>query len=185
LERERVFEQVIARVEPPRASVVRLVRPALMALLPAAAALFLWLRPDAPGELTARGGGPTAPHVQVLCTRDGKQPAQCAAGDVLAFEIAAPAAQPHLALLGRRADGTVIWFAPAPDARAARLSSERQVLSQGARLAPEDVAGKLRVFAVFSAEPLSRAEVREALTADQPPSEVTTLERELRWESAP
>jgi hypothetical protein len=145
-----------------------------------AAAALLMLAPLGEGELTRRGSGPgaeppqlgaaRAPQLRVSCVAGGRA-SPCTEGATLAFEVAAGAGLPYLALFGQRTDGTVVWYAPSPEGASARIGEERAVLPQAARLAAEDASPGYRVYGVFSKQPLDRAAIKQALGAALPTSD--------------
>jgi hypothetical protein len=177
LEKEQILERVLAASAAPRRRFEWLWGTA--AAVAFASALAIAVLPARDGELTPRGGAPgleppltglagtaRGPELRVSCLQAGR-PSACAPGATLAFEATAGAGFDYVALFGQRRDGTIVWYAPAPEGQSTRVGAEPKVLAEGARLAAQD-AGELRVYGVFSREPLSRAALKAKLGATLP-----------------
>jgi hypothetical protein len=168
LQKEALFEQLYRRVarREPAASrwPWRQLSLAGGAALCVAAALLL--RPTAP-EFTTRGGGPVnEPAFRVLCFGGGET--SCRVGGALAFEVGAGAQSQYFAAFARRSDGAIIWYFPALDGLSTPLGSEPRslMLDHGVELGAEQPPGHYEIFGIFSARPLSRAEIKAALGDD-------------------
>jgi hypothetical protein len=184
LEKERVLEQVFSQLEPEaRTSMgARFAWWFAAAAVPVLAAAWLMLQPSAPDEFAARGGGAPTPSFGLRCMRDGA-PSACKAGATLAFEVAGTAQLDHVAIVGVREDGALLWYSPARGQTSAAVASMRSVLPSGAVLDAEQLAGRVVVRALFSPEPLTRDQITAALAAPAAPHVV--VERDLAIGVAP
>ena len=101
------------------------------------------------------------------CVVDGR-PSSCEVGAKLTFWVSVTPEAPHFACFGRRQDGAIVWYVPDPEGRSARVAPvARPVLLDTAVVLDETHgAGTVTVFGVFSAKPLSRAEIKSALGAE-------------------
>lgn len=169
LEKEAAFEQVMARMpRRPR----RWLRGMWLSTAAAAAVVaVVCLRAPQPstepGELAARGAAATAQaSLEVVCgLRGGAE--QCVRGDKLGFVVHAPAAG-FFAAFARRPDGTILWYWPAPTGKSIPVGafSALNASSDSVLLDAAHVPGHYTVFGVFSARPLSREEIEDALGPD-------------------
>lgn len=191
LEQEAILEQVLRRVEPPRARARSIWGAA--ALVAAAACALLWSSVRTPsgdtGELAVRGGeGAHAGSFAIACLGPNGAQSRCLPGMKLSLELQPPSGRPFFALLARRPDGAMIWYFPKPDApmpflgaqQAGAPWSEAPVLE---RAAP---AGSYTWYGVFAERALSRSELRAALGDDlHGGTELTVLERTTQLEREP
>jgi hypothetical protein len=179
LEKEALFERIMTRVAPVRqAKRWPWLGPSLAAAGAAAALVaVLVVRSDRGGEAEGSGeflprgnlGHSTAGHggFELACVADG-QPSSCQVGAKLTFWVSATPQTSHFASFGRRQDGAIVWYVPDPGGRSARVArATSPVLLDTAFVLDETHgAGTITVFGVFSAEPLSRAEIKSALGPD-------------------
>ena len=122
-------------------------------------------------------GGPT-PLVQVRCIAD-RGPTECAEGATLAVEMGAPADRPYAALFRLTPDGTVVWMKPGASESSAKVATlpASELLDEGYAWAGP--SGTHRVYAVFSAQPLSRDARKEKLGTNLESPELTVVVRSL------
>ena len=143
----------------------RTVRAGTAALAGAVAACALVLvrphgTPDRADGFTARGSAGIALTLRCSTTRE---PGDCRIGDHLAFDFGAVLPASHVALFARRADGTVIWYAPADETGATVPLADHAiagVLDAAAIIDASYVPGPYELFAVLADRPLSRADIR-------------------------
>jgi len=167
LEKERLFERIHAHVaaQPTatRSTWQRWVWACAGAAALLAAALF---RPIAT-EFAARGSAlPNTPSFRPLCV--GEAISRCKPGSALAFEVSSGSATPYFAAFARRADGTVVWYFPAANGVSVPLvaTGGSALLDHGVQIGAEQPPGHYEIYGIFSALPLSRAELRTALGDD-------------------
>lgn len=171
LEKEALFERIVAKVEPPRQSRFRL--PWLGASVAAAGAVAAvvallvvrsrGLDDQHPSEFLARGTQANA-GLELACIEQEK-PSACRTGAKLTFWVSAPPDAPHFAAFGRRPDGAIVWYVPDPGGRSLRVEpgTSPALLDTAVLLDDTHGAGPVTVFGVFSASPLSRSELKAAL----------------------
>ncbi len=193
LEKEQMLEHIEQEVEREQAASrprVALRIAAWGAPLAAAAALALWwFAPAREPELAARGTAhapqvapPVAASLSVRCLRSGA-PAPCRRGGALGFVLAGVGERRHFAALSVRADGTVLWYLPAPSERSLELSpgAGEQAVERLIELGDEHAEGHYAVYGVLSDGPLTRAQVRAALgPAREGDGSVTVLRTTLQ-----
>jgi hypothetical protein len=139
----------------------------------AAALLLVFVRPgsEAGEEFTSRGGG--GGQLGLLCVppspsrAPGAEEARCVAGGKLAFDVSGTE-NLYFAAFARRADGTVLWYWPAPTGRSLPVSAfaDRRAPHTAVMLDASHPAGRYDVFGVFSRKPLGREELKRALGED-------------------
>jgi len=164
-EKDEIFARVLAETAPRR----RVRWPSLAFALVAATAAFVVVprllgapgpgerRAEAPG-FTARGDGATA--FGLVCS--GQASATCPLGQTLMFDLQG-APHRYFAAFARRDDGAVIWYFPdAATGRSLDLSERLShgLLDQGIELDAAHGAGHYRVYAIYSAAPLSRDDIK-------------------------
>lgn len=171
LEKEAIFERIHERVsqaEPGSARPVRFVWVWALGLAAAAAAALLWLGParEPPAELAARGAGDE--HGVALELSCGRAAAPCRVSGSLAFELGPAPSTLYFAAFARRADGTIIWYFPEAEAVGLKVSPSTapHVLERAVTLGPEHTPGNYELFALFSKQPLTRAQLKAALGPD-------------------
>ena len=77
------------------------------------------------------------------------------------FELGQPTDKPFFSSFAERSDGVVVWYFPAADGGSVDARSLVDgVATTGFVLGAEHSVGRYRVFGVFSARPLSRAELQ-------------------------
>ncbi|HET6584162.1 MAG TPA: hypothetical protein VFG69_11955 [Nannocystaceae bacterium] len=186
-EKEAILADVLATVEPRAAHARRSNWWAIVFACAVAAGLVLVIRPPSPtafedDAFSARGVGDAAPQLAILCGDRALERA-CAAGSELGFEAAALGELRHLSMYAKRSDGPVIWYLPATaDGRSLALDREHETVLVDRRvtLGPEHLPGRYRLVAVFSAEPLDREQVKDAVRGHTPRSrDIAIVEREL------
>jgi len=123
-----------------------------------------------PVELTVRGPKPGPESlIGIRVFRVGPQSVTESPGlslaDTVTFTCSNAGPEPrYFALFGVQADGRVRWYYPADDQAPLRLEGDRvdEPLGEGFRLSVRHQPGWLRVTAVFSEAPLSRATLERA-----------------------
>ncbi len=91
----------------------------------------------------------------------------CRAGARLAFEVTASEGRGYFAAFARRSDGVVIWYFPEPSGVSLLVPrASASLLDRAVELGTEQPPGQYRVYGVFSARPLPRADVKRALGDD-------------------
>lgn len=168
VEKDAIFEQVLAEVAPRRRAWWWFALPAF-----AVAALVLvlvWPR-TAADEFTAKGSGEAAasftPSCGGPCTRGGK----------LLFDLQGTTGFRYFSAFARGADGNVIWYATGRDLSTALESG---VLDESVLLGDEHAPGTYRVFGVFSQTPLDREGVKALFDdAGNVRAGATVIEKEL------
>ncbi|HEY3450105.1 MAG TPA: hypothetical protein VGK67_27375 [Myxococcales bacterium] len=179
---DRVQAAIFQRVAPPAPRA----RPSWRwALAPAAACAlaiaFLLFRPPSPSDsgLVVRGSGPAqSANVGIRMLRvlpsSLEESATVSLDDLVTFTYtnAAPG-MAYLALFGVQEDGKVRWYYPGYEGTASiRVASDRvdEPLGDGIRIRVNHSPGWLRVSAVFSAQPIARERIEEAVRslASQP-----------------
>lgn len=177
LEKEDLFERIMAKVAPPRRVRLRWpwVGPSLAAAgAIAALALVLGVQSDRRGEssgsdeFVARGmsGQGMSDHggFELECVADG-QPSSCRIGAKLTFWVSVTPEAAHFAAFGRRPDGAIVWYVPGPGGQSVRIAQSTSPVPLDTAVMLDEIhgAGKIAVFGVFSAKPLTRSEIKRAL----------------------
>jgi hypothetical protein len=169
LEKEAIFERILERVEAEKdgetARTTRFAWVWALGLAAAAAVALLWWAParEPPAELAARGAGDE--HGVALELSCGRAAAPCRVSGSLAFELGPAPSTLYFAAFARRADGTIIWYFPEADAPSLKVSASTapHVLERAVTLGPEHTPGNYELFALFSKQPLTRAQLKAAL----------------------
>ena len=160
---ERIYAQIPREVARPRWPVAVVAFGFLVALT---FALMPWLRP-ARSEFATRGAPLSrararAPRFEAHCV--GRSAEACKAGDRLAFEVTASEGADYFAAFARRADGVVIWYFPEASGLSLPVpKAPASLLDRAVELGAEQPPGHYQVYGVFSARPLTRADVKQAL----------------------
>lgn len=119
-------------------------------------------------DLRARGRA-TQPNFRMVChateTLDADEPV-CVEGGRLALEVFPSQAGQHFAAFAQRVDGRILWYRPAEGEASKALShgSEGAWLEQATALTGDHGAGCYYVFGVFSDRPMTRGDLRSALS---------------------
>jgi hypothetical protein len=191
-EKEAIFDAVVDALDRPAPQATRARWFALGIAVALALVLAFVLRPGqhvVPDEggrpsvheaLVERGVGDAGPQLTLLC---GDRPLAraCPPGTELGFEVAALGEHRHVAMFATRPDGAVIWYMPAAvDASTQALASDDDVVLVPHRveLGPEHVPGRYEITAVFSAQPLTREDVKAAVREGSRDG-IAIVEREL------
>jgi hypothetical protein len=189
LEKEAVFDAVMREVAPPaRPARLRLLLGLGTACGAAALAALLWMPAPRSSEDAFTARGASAAGVLVAHCGEDAAPRVCVAGQTLGLELEPPAGRPYFALFARRPDGAVVWYFPAPGGVSASVAGQRAgaLWSEAAVLAADAPHGEYTLVGVFSARPLSRAQIKALFDAEPSPSaEVTVIERALSVEGGP
>ncbi len=165
-EKEEILARVLQGTSPPRQT-----RPFLlpawawgaMAAVLLAPALYFGVRRPLP-EFTARGGG-AVPGFAVSCLGAQGEASTCALGGKLVFQVN-PGPFRAFAAIATTPDGTTLWYFPGGD-RALGIDlgglKSPGLLDEAISIDSEGPAGEYVIHGLFSARPLSRDEVREAI----------------------
>lgn len=172
IEKDRILDAALPSA-PKRLRWVWLAVPALAAMV-----LFIVAPWKSHDDFTARGGNEPVGTMQASCTGG------CARGGKLLFDLHGTTGYRYFAAFARRGDGPVLWYFPTTDGATSIAVPANGVVDRGIVIGPEHAAGTYRVFGVFSAEPLTRAQLRDRfdpahLTAG-PGAQVRTTEVEIR-----
>lgn len=187
-EKEEILENVLAQVARTESAPARLPRTfprwafAALAVLLAVPAALLLRRDGRDRAFTARGGSGGAPAVETSCIGRGG-PGTCALGDKLVFKVA-PGRFRAFAAVALAPDGTTFWYFPNDaSARSVDLSvsSRSGILEQALTLDARHVSGDYVLYGVFSSDPLTREQVRDAIRGPAGP-ELVIVKRRLRIE---
>jgi hypothetical protein len=177
-----LVEQLVltASEPPPRA---RLAVGAAFAAATAAALLVVLLPSPSADELAPRGSVSERVGVRVRCLADGARPQllaetllaadavgrplACPAGSLLAFSLTnLSEAERHVFVVGVRADGTPLWYAPfgrAGASAAVAPGTADRVLDVVAETRGMDTGEGVTLFALFSESPLSGSALESQL----------------------
>jgi hypothetical protein len=184
-EKEAILEQVLGRTLPAPARARPFFLPAwawgALGLLLLSPVVYLIARPAAP-EFTARGGS-SGPGFSISCLQADGQVAACAQGGRMVFKLA-PSGFMAFAAVAEAPDGTTLWYFPGGE-RTHGLDLHALVssglLQEAIEIGDDHPPGEYVVHGLFSATPLSRDEVREALRDPQRLGAVS-VERRTRIE---
>ena len=148
-----------------------------LVLLALALLLLVWWRRSSPPRRVAIAGERTA-GLRVSCSGDGKR---CSLAAALHILVSNGGRFRHVFAVGLDDRATIHWYSPHPPevvSAVAPLGDDRP-LGAPIPFAPEHVAGKLRVYALFSDAPVSAQEVTAAATVlklqSRLPSQLETL----------
>ena len=131
-----------------------------LVLLALALVVLVWTRRSSPPTHIAVAGERTA-ALRVDCRGDGKR---CSRAAALALVVGNGGRFRHVFAVGVDDRAVIHWYAPHPPdvvSAVAPLGDDR-ALGTPVPLAPDHVAGKLRVYALFSDAPVSAQEVTAA-----------------------
>lgn len=184
-EKDEIFENVLGQVAPPARSVWRLAPALVLASVAALVLIPLAINNDdedpTQSEFTARGQGSATGAFSMACADNSDA---CQPGDKLVFDLSASSGYRYFAAFAKRTDGAVIWYFPeSPGGESLDLHQQLQdgVLDRGVVLGSDHQTGRYQVYGIFSAQPLTRTEIKERfdLGATSIGSETSVLRQEL------
>jgi len=179
LEKEAAFEAVMQGQPKGRRFAWRAVLWPAIAV--AAVALGVLVMPGAPDRPEFGAKGSAQAGLSLSCVR-GQTPAPCAPGATLTLKVTAHD-RPYFAAFARDAEGTIIWYLPAKGEMSKR---QEGLLEQGFLLDPAYDKATMQVFGVFTEAPMSRAQIKAALSEGlQSTDAVTLLPRTLTLQRGP
>ncbi len=180
-EREALFDSIVAQVDAEAARERRLswlqrfwgVGTLVAACGVVLFAVFRFL-PSSGGvagdEFQSRGDdGSTleGPTLRVECLPAG---AGCSVGGKLAVEVGSHAGATYFGGALKKAEGSLFWYLPGPDAKTVAVDQKMMVLDDAVQLTPEMGPGSYEFYGFFSATPLSRDELKEKLGGELAPT---------------
>jgi hypothetical protein len=129
----------------------------LTAALVVGAACVLFVITTLPDELVPRSGE-VGTTFETIC-RPGPD---CEVGGRLMFRVSnAPKAFDHIAIFAQRPDGLVIWYFPREEQELSTTFTASEWMEEGVALVGAHEPGLYVIHALLSAEPVTRATVRE------------------------
>ncbi len=173
LEKEAAFEAVMQQQPKGRRFAWRAVLWPAIAV--AAVGLGVLVMPGAPDRPEFGTKGSSQAGLSLSCVH-AQAPVPCAPGATLTLKVTAHD-RPYFAAFAQDAEGTIIWYLPAKGE-----ASERQegLLEQGFVLDPSYDTSTMQVFGVFTDAPMSRAQIKAALSEGLKSTDtVTVLPRTL------
>lgn len=193
LEKEAAFATLSRLLVSPRSRqrTLAAVLGGILSLSGAAAAIAFFLplasHPPDNEEFATRGPTDRSPALRLACIAADTSEVPCRVGGTLTFEVSkVPETARFFAAFARRPDGAVLWYFPEPAGRSMELKPTPHLLSQAVRLGAPHVPGDYEVFAVFSSEPMTRAEIKAALGTNLTPTgPVVLVKRRLSLQDAP
>lgn len=188
-EKEQILDRVLAQVArtevaPARRRwrMTRWAFAALVLMLAVPPALLLWRSRHGP-EFTVRGGLEVAPAIEPFCLGANGGDGICAQGDKLFFKLSAGRFH-AFAAVALAPDGKTFWYFP-NDALATSMDLARSkqpgILDQAITLDDRHPPGDYTLYGVFSKEPLTKEQVRQAIRSPSGP-DVAVVKQPLHIE---
>ncbi len=141
------------------------------------------------GQFTSKGDGLLAQGFSISCLAD-KGTDTCSQGSKLLFRTWPVTGKPYFSALARAEDGTVIWYFPSTDVPTSldtRTEQVKGVLKQAVMIGVEHGFGSYTVYGLFSAQALSKDEIRDRLEGgdELETSEITVFTQKMMLSDKP